>query len=205
MGTISHSELVHSFIRWAHLATYCHIKAMMYVQVHYYVANSTGDMSMTVRSITWCVALIVRCTNFSIRLSKISSDLNKGAIKLIVATFKNAHIKHIHRALIHWLYHTYCIQNGNFDKVSLFFLSLLLLFFYPLRRSTFEIPVVFGAGDGSWCCCCFYYHWETHELQRKRKKEKDDLVKWRKWREYKYMKCERKLDIYRYLLCIKSK
>lgn len=98
MGTIWHSELVHSFIRWAHLATYCHIKAMMYVQVHYYVANSTGDMSMTVRSITWCVALIVRCTNFSIRLSKISSDLNKGAIKLIVATFKNAHIKHIHRA-----------------------------------------------------------------------------------------------------------
>lgn len=167
MGTIWHSELVHSFIRWAHLATYCHIKAMMYVQVHYYVANSTGDMSMTVRSITWCVALIVRCTNFSIRLSKISSDLNKGAIKLIVATFKNAHIKHIHRAhslaTIHIAY-----KMGILTKFRFFF----LLFFYPLRRSTFEIPVVFSAGDGSWCCCCFYHHWETHEHSEKERKKK---------------------------------
>lgn len=204
MGTIWHSELVHSFIRWAHLATYCHIKAMMYVQVHYYVANSTGDMSMTVRSITWCVALIVRCTNFSIRLSKISSDLNKGAIKLIVATFKNAHIKHIHRSLAHSLATIHiAYKMGILTKFRFFF----FFYFSPIHcggpHSKFPLFLVLAMAVV--VLLLFLSPLGNARAQRKRKKEKDDFVKWRKWREYKYMKCERKLDIYRYLLCIKSK
>lgn len=72
------------FILLAHLVTCCHIKAMMNVQVHYYVANSTGDMSTSrtnVWAITWCVALIIRCTNFSIRrLAKKKTEMKMLSI-----------------------------------------------------------------------------------------------------------------------------
>lgn len=85
---IAEQKNMHDFVfearsylcRSAHLVTCCHIKVMMYVQVHYYIANSTMGWSQSRKererewqrfgssTITWCVALIVRCTNFSIRL-----------------------------------------------------------------------------------------------------------------------------------------